>query len=117
MSRHILSRIATLAESHMLRRSILAVLLVLCGNLADADTQPMPMRDATRGELLYSTHCIACHDAQVHWREKKLVTDWASLESEVRRWQGISGLGWNNDDIAEVARYLNALHYRLATPG
>ena len=99
----------------MLRRSILAMLFVLCGNLADAVAQPM--RDATRGELLYSTHCIACHSAQVHWREKKLVTDWTSLRSEVRRWQEISGLGWSNKDIEEVAQYLNALHYRLATPG
>ena len=98
----------------MLRKLILAVLFILFGNPADAGAQPT--RDATRGELLYSTHCIACHSAQVHWREKKLVTGWASLQSEVRRWQGASGLGWSNEDIAEVARYLNALHYRYPTP-
>jgi len=98
----------------MLRTSILAMLLVLSGNLAQADA--LPMRDATRGELLYSTHCITCHSAQVHWREKKLVTDWTSLQSQVRRWQGVSELGWNNEDIVEVARYLNALHYHYSTP-
>jgi mono/diheme cytochrome c family protein len=113
-SRHILSRIATLTGDDMLRRSILAVLLVLFVNLADADA--LPVRDATRGELLYSTHCIACHSSQVHWREKKLVTDWTSLQSQVRRWQEVSGLGWSNEDIAEVARYLNALHYRYPSP-
>ena len=90
------------------------MLFVLFGNLADADTQPM--RDATRGELLYSTHCIACHSAQVHWREKKLATDWTSLQSQVRRWQGVSRLGWSNEDIAEVARYLNALYYHYPAP-
>ena len=98
----------------MLRRSILAVLLAMFGNCVDADVAPT--REASRGELLYSVHCIACHSEQVHWREKKLVTDWNSLLSEVRRWQGLSGLGWNNEDIAEVARYLNALHYRYPTP-
>lgn len=97
----------------MFRRSILVVLFVLFGNLADAGAQPM--RDATRGELLYSTHCIACHSAEVHWRDKKLATDWISLRAEVRRWQGFSGLGWSDDDVAEVARYLNALHYRYPT--
>ena len=103
-----------LTGGNMLRRSILVVLFVLCGNLADADAQPM--RDATRGELLYSTHCIACHSAQVHWRDKKLATDWISLQAEVRRWQGFSGLEWGDDDVAAVARYLNALHYHYSTP-
>jgi len=98
----------------MLRRLILALLFVLLEHPADAEVQPA--RDATRGELLYSTHCIACHSTQVHWREKKLVTDWAGLQSEVRRWQGVSGLGWSNEDIAAVARYLNTLHYRYPAP-
>lgn len=93
---------------------MLAALFVLFGSLIDVDAQPM--RDATRGELLYSTHCIACHSAEVHWRDKKLATDWTSLQLEVRRWQGVLGLGWSNGDIAEVARYLNALYYRYPAP-
>lgn len=98
----------------MLGKSMVLLLLVSFANLADADTQAG--RDATRGELLYSTHCIACHSAQVHWREKKLATDWATLRSEVRRWQGIAGLSWSDDDIAQVARYLNSLYYHYPTP-
>ena len=98
----------------MHRKSTLAVLLILSGNLAAAD--PQPMREATRGELLYATHCIACHTTQVHWRDKKLVTDWTSLQAEVRRWQKAAGLGWSDEDVADVARYLNALHYRFPTP-
>ena len=103
-----------LAGDDMLRRLILAVLLILLGNLANAETQPM--RDASRGELLYSTHCIGCHNTQVHWRDKKLVTDRASLRSAVGHWQGFSGLGWTEDDVAEVARYLNALYYHYPKP-
>ena len=98
----------------MFRRSILTVLFVLFGNFSDADAQPM--RDATRGELLYSTHCVACHNTEIHWRDKKLVTDWTSLQAEVRRWQEFSGLGWTDDDVVAVARYLNAFHYRYPTP-
>lgn len=99
---------------NMFRRSILAVLLVFSANFAVADERPVP--EAGRGELLYSTHCVACHDTQVHWRDKKLVRDWRSLQAEVRRWQGISALRWSDDDIAVVARYLNALHYRYPAP-
>jgi mono/diheme cytochrome c family protein len=70
----------------------------------------------TRGELLYSTHCIACHSREIHWRQKKLATDWASLEAQVRRWARNAGLGWSNEEIADVTRYLNAVHYRYAVP-
>ena len=70
----------------------------------------------SRGELLYSTHCIACHTQQVHWRERKLATDWASLDGQVRRWARNGGLAWSDDDVGEVARYLNGLHYRFAAP-
>lgn len=94
--------------------SILAVLLVSVGSLARADAQPMG--DAARGELLCSTHCIACHSEKIHWRDKKLVTDWKSLRSEIDRWQGASWLGWDKEDIADVARYLNALYYHYPAP-
>ena len=74
--------------------------------------QPTPS-DA-RGELLYSTHCVSCHSAQVHWRDKKLATDWPSLRAQVRRWQSNIGMSWTEDDIVAVARYLNVRYYRFA---
>ena len=67
--------------------------------------------DKSRGELLYATHCIACHNEKIHWREKKIARDWAGLKAQVNRWQGISGLGWSDTDIVEVAHYLNVRHY------
>ena len=57
----------------------------------------------TRGELLYSTHCIACHTTQVHWREQKLATDWRSLQAQVARWQAVGALGWSDQDISPLA--------------
>jgi mono/diheme cytochrome c family protein len=64
-----------------------------------------------RGQLLYTTHCGVCHTSQVHWREQKKVTDWNSLVVQVRHWQGIAGLGWSEDDIRDVSRYLNDQFY------
>jgi mono/diheme cytochrome c family protein len=93
----------------MLRRSILVVLFILSGNIAVAAVQVVP--DPQRGELLYSTHCIACHTTEIHWRDKKLTKDFKSLSAEVNRWQKLGGLGWGTEDISAVARYLNRLHY------
>ena len=92
-----------------IKRSLLAG-LAACA-LPAALAQP-----AARGELLYSTHCIACHSREVHWRQKKLATDWASLDAQVRRWAGNAGLGWSDEEVADVARYLNAVHYGFAAP-
>ncbi len=70
----------------------------------------------SRGELLYSTHCVACHNQQMHWRDKKQVVDWASLRAQVNLWQATGLLAWSDDDINQVARHLNDTHYRFAPP-
>jgi len=67
----------------------------------------------SRGELLYSNQCRACHSEKIHWRAQKRVTDWRSLKREVRRWQGSIGLNWTEEEITDVAHYLNAAHYHF----
>ncbi|MFI3199470.1 MAG: hypothetical protein QX196_14240 [Methylococcaceae bacterium] len=67
--------------------------------------------DTYRGAMLYENHCLQCHTQQIHWREKKSVTDWKSLITEVDRWQNISGLEWRKSDTEAVSRHLNDLFY------
>ena len=67
----------------------------------------------SRGELLYETHCIACHTTQVHWRDQRLVSNYAGLVAQVVRWQGNTGLGWTSEEVREVARYLDVTFYHL----
>ncbi|HEV2007734.1 MAG TPA: hypothetical protein VGQ88_03325 [Burkholderiales bacterium] len=33
--------------------------------------------DIDRGKLLYETHCSACHTAQAHWRDQRIVKRFA----------------------------------------
>ena len=94
--------------------AILGAAMVVAASLASAQAPPASARP--RGELLYATHCIACHTTQVHWRQKKLATDWASLNAQVRRWATNTGLGWSDEEVVDVARYLNATQYRFASP-
>ena len=67
----------------------------------------------SRGELLYATHCIACHTSEMHWRDNRVATDWPSLKAQVRRWQGVASLAWTERDILEVTQYLNESIYRF----
>ncbi|MDR3451795.1 MAG: cytochrome c [Rhodoferax sp.] len=70
-----------------------------------------PARAQSRGELLYATHCIACHTTQVHWRDQRLATDWNSLQAQVVRWQAAGSLNWSEEDIVAVTQYLNDRFY------
>ena len=92
----------------MFRTSVIALLF---GSLSFAAAAAEPERERSRAQLLYETHCVECHTAKLHWRKDTLATDWNSLKAQVDRWQNISGLKWSEQDIADVAFYLNILHY------
>jgi mono/diheme cytochrome c family protein len=85
-----------------------AWLLVVVAAARAQPSGPWP----TRGELLYTTHCGACHTEQMHWREKKRAYDWATLKAQVARWQARANLDWNDAEVLDVARYLNETIYR-----
>jgi mono/diheme cytochrome c family protein len=84
-----------------------AAMVLVCSHAA-AQTAPNP----SRGQLLYGTHCVECHNTQVHWRDGKLATDWISLKAQVRRWQARALLDWSESDIVAVTRHLNEHIYR-----
>ena len=93
----------------------LLVVVMLAGSSFLSHSQVTPSQ--ARGELLYSTHCVACHTTQMHWRNDKQAIDWDSLKLQVRRWQGNAGLQWGEADITEVSRYLNNTIYRYPEAG
>ena len=86
-------------------------LFVFILSVTPAFAESVVRGDSTRGVILYDTHCIQCHTQQIHWREKKLVTNWESLTAQVDRWQSNSGLEWNKNDIEVVSRFLNSTYY------
>jgi mono/diheme cytochrome c family protein len=92
-----------------MQRMLAATSLAAVSALAQSPAEP----PASGGALLYRTYCIACHDTQIHWRARKLATDWASLSAQVRRWQANAGLQWTDEEIDEVVRYLNATIYKF----
>jgi hypothetical protein len=95
----------------MIRRIVFVGVLLSASAAARGQAAP-----PTRGQLLYENHCIACHSTQMHWRERRLVSDWESLLAQVRRWQGVAHLNWSDGDIEAVARHLNEHIYRLPRP-
>jgi mono/diheme cytochrome c family protein len=70
----------------------------------------------TRGGELYRAYCGACHTAQTHWREKRLVQSWDDLRYQVARWQRVAGQNWSREEIDDVAAYLNRIFYEVPCP-
>jgi mono/diheme cytochrome c family protein len=95
--------------SHMRLLLVAASLFAALPICAQAPAAAPP----SRGELLYTTHCVACHTTRVHWRDRRTVTDYPSLVAQVARWQANTGLGWSSEEIGDVAQYLGATIYRL----
>jgi mono/diheme cytochrome c family protein len=103
------------ACTHALLRRLICGLALVAAALANmpAQAQTTPESVSTRGELLYSTHCIECHTTQMHWRANRQAVDWDTLKFQVRRWQGVLNLGWTEADVNDVGRYLNDTFYRF----
>jgi hypothetical protein len=106
-----------------IRIQLLACVLVLLAGCGAPTSKPEPAAragletpDMTRGGDLYRTHCIACHTAQVHWRDKSMVHSWGDLRYQVARWQKNAGQDWSAQEIEDVAAYLNRLFYQVPCP-
>jgi hypothetical protein len=93
--------------------SLLLALAAATSGGAQAQTPQPP----SRGQMLYDTHCVTCHTAQIHWRKSSVVRNWQDLRDQVTRWQASANLGWSQDDITQVARHLNDTVYRMPQAG
>jgi mono/diheme cytochrome c family protein len=97
---------------HRLLGTLLIALSLSAASTSNAQKEPK----TDGGALLYQTYCIACHTKQIHWRDRKLAADWSTLRQQVNRWQVNGGLQWTDDQIDEVARYLNDAIYHFPEP-
>lgn len=66
-----------------------------------------------RGQMLYDNHCMHCHAEGVHLRATSKVHSLDDLAHEVKKWAGLQRLDWNQDDLRDVADYMNRKYYKL----
>jgi len=88
----------------MVRFSLAVVLFAACSAFA---------QDASRGKLLYETHCIRCHREGLHDRQNSKVASYADLRFQVQRWSRETGASLSRDDQEDLIGFLDASHYRL----
>ncbi|MEA3273934.1 MAG: hypothetical protein U9Q81_01255 [Pseudomonadota bacterium] len=70
-----------------------------------------------RGRLLYDNFCHHCHMPEIHYRVNSRVDSRAELRRMVAVWQEEMKLGWDDQDVRDVASYLDHVYYRLPDSG
>ena len=91
----------------------LSSLIVMLAALAAV---PAQAQDARRGRQLYETHCLSCHYEHVHERarERSRVRSLDDLQKQVKAWGELTGQAFTQEDLDDIAAYLNESHYHLA---
>ncbi len=85
---------------------ILATIAALAGAEARA-------ADPANGQELHDPNCLRCHQHEVYTRKDRMVNSLSSLDAQVRRCDQAVKTQWFDDEIADVAEYLNTRFYKL----
>lgn len=67
----------------------------------------------SRGQALYENHCQSCHADWAHKRSDRKVTSMNDLNRRVAAWSIHSGLDWSDEDVGDVADYLERNFYHF----
>jgi cytochrome c553 len=69
--------------------------------------------DVAHGKQLQTGNCMSCHDDSVYTRADHKITTLDGLQKQVRRCELTLELQWFDDDIDDVAAYLNQTYYKF----
>jgi mono/diheme cytochrome c family protein len=116
MLRSSLQPMATASRLLALIVALVAPQIGSAGGGPTEGTTQIAAADLEHGRKLYEVSCDACHNANVHWRDKRLVDSWPALLHQVDRWQHNSNQRWEATDVNDVAAYLNERFYHLPCP-
>ena len=78
-----------------------------------AATPSLPAANLDNGKKLVDGNCTKCHDERVYTRPDRRVTTLDGLNKQVRRCEQSLGLKWFDEEIDDVAAYLNETYYHL----
>ncbi|HIF17588.1 MAG TPA: cytochrome c [Cycloclasticus sp.] len=69
--------------------------------------------DLDNGRTLHTNNCLTCHTSNMYTSKTRKVHDLAALNARVKRCDFSLGTQWFDDDIADVAAYLNHGYYKF----
>ncbi|MBI1732395.1 MAG: cytochrome c [Gammaproteobacteria bacterium] len=71
------------------------------------------VQEPPSGAELYAAHCTRCHGTEVHVRPQRLVNTLAELRARIQQCELTAELGWFEEEVDAVVKYLNDAYYRF----
>ena len=68
---------------------------------------------AGEGKALYEKNCTRCHSTEVFTREDRGIESLEGLKTRVKQCTGAAKVKWGDEDISNVADYLNKNFYKF----
>jgi cytochrome c553 len=65
------------------------------------------------GQKLHETYCLACHDAKIYAREKRLIQSLGDLQQQIGACGHNTGTKLSPGEIEEIVKYLNDTYYKF----
>ena len=77
---------------------------------------PARATDPVRGKRLHDNACVFCHDTSMYSRSEGKVRSFEALREEVRVWAGEAMPEWGQNEVDDIARYLNDTFFQFSCP-
>ena len=74
---------------------------------------PVQAVDIENGKALHNENCLRCHDESKYTREKRLVNSFYELRTRIRDCELMAEAAWFDEEIDDVAAYLNQAYYHF----
>ena len=104
---------------------VVSLLLVGCDNkpedtktLSPEVLKPIQVSEAhlLAGKAIHDKNCISCHDSSVYTRLERRMNHYPELLAQVRRCDANLSTRLFDEEIQQVALYLNQTYYQFALP-
>ncbi len=90
---------------------ILTTTVIAAAALASANV--WAAADAQRGKALHDKSCFGCHNVSMYTRPNSIIHSFPDLANRVKFCETQNGMSWNNDQVKDVAAYLNENFYKF----
>ena len=89
----------------MMKKLVLLILLLFM--------LPVQAVDIENGKALHNENCLRCHNETIYTRENRLVNSFHELRTRIRDCELMSEAAWFDEEIDDVAAYLNQAFYHF----